>query len=475
MAGTPRGPRSVVRVLALTSALGIASCRDRILPPPETPDTTAPAIRVHSPVDTSYDSDGDKLLDLHITWTDSGNVDPSSVRVRSLTGINGPATSETNLVDVWRVERLDSAGLLLHETIENLLRGGANRIEVVVSDTAGNVSVDTVQFTLPHGALFKTITTGLTFDGLTHGVDAAVCADDRRLYVSVGRRIVVVDADSLTLIGSFVDPYAFDALGAVLCVPDDPILYVAGRVERFVRPSMTWLPAVSESFGTNSIAQSRADPNILYAGEQETGGIAIVDRARAVRTGETGVPWSGTPENHEYVFGLAVLPGDSKIYFTRYLDTGVLSADPRTGRIVSRIAVGGSGWPDKGRSDDIELTRDGRLLYVAVLDGDPRGVVEISTANDSVLRTLPLEFYVPQEIALSASERRMFVTTQDRWPTYPSLNVLIDIENWRVLAEFPRPRPPGAIRFDGGVAFHQNGKLVFVAHNVDIDVYLSRE
>lgn len=89
----------------------------------------------------------------------------------------------------------------------------------------------------------------------------------------------------------------------------------------------------------------------------------------------------------------------------------------------------------------------------------------------------PLTFYVPQVLALSPSERRMFVTTQDRFTNLPSQNVLIDMDNWRVLVEFPRPRPAGEIRFDGGMAFHPNGKLIFVGHNVDVDVdvYLSRE
>jgi DNA-binding beta-propeller fold protein YncE len=126
-----------------------------------------------------------------------------------------------------------------------------------------------------------------------------------------------------------------------------------------------------------------------------------------------------------------------------------------------------------GRTDEFVLSRDDRWLYVAVLDGDPRGVVVVDTETDQVVRTLPLPDYVPQGIDLSPSGNRLFVTTQDRWT--PSKNVLIDVPNWRVLEEFPRPRPEGTIRFDGGVAFRGDGKLVFVAHNLDIDVYLIRE
>jgi hypothetical protein len=69
----------------------------------------------------------------------------------------------------------------------------------------------------------------------------------------------------------------------------------------------------------------------------------------------------------------------------------------------------------------------------------------------------------------------MFVTTQDRWQDQPSKNVLIDVPNWRVLTEFARPRPEGAMRWDGGVAFRPDGKIALVGHDLDIDLYLIRE
>ena len=448
------------------------ACRpERIVVPP---DTTAPRLQVLSPHDTLYDIDGDKLVDLQISWSDSGGgVYLENVRVRSLDGLNGPADASTNLLLAWRVQRLDSTGLLLHETLENLLHGGANRVEVTVADTAGNATVDTISFTLPHGVLFKTLASGVTTAG--HGIGATVCPDDHRAYVTVGRSLVVIDADSLRVLAALADPSASDDLYTPLCVPGDPVLYVTQRVERFDRPSMQWLPRITGSFGATGIAQSRADPNILYVGETVVGGIALIDRAQATRLGAAPIPWNGSPENPEYVFDVAVLPGDSKIYFTRYLDGGALVADPRTGAILKHIGVGGSSWPDSGRTDAFVLSNDDRSLYVAVLDGDPRGVVEINTQTDAVARSLPLPGYVPQEIALSPSGRRLFVTTQDRWLNVPSQNVLIDVDNWRVVAEFPRPRADGAIRWDGGVAFHPNGKLVFVGRDRMIDVYLSRE
>lgn len=462
----------VSRAVVITAFpfLVFAGCLSNDALPPD--DASPPLVQVLFPSDTMYDEDGDKLVDFRLAWRDSGGaIDLGGVKVRSLAGVNGPANGTDNLLAAWRVERLDSAGLIVHETIDNLLPGGANRIEITVPDTAGNTALDTINLSVPHGAFMKTLVTGLT-SAISHGIGMVVCPDDRRAYMTAGRRLVVVDADSLMILGTVFNGDVADDLQIPLCVPGDPMLYVTERVERFHRPSMQWAPRVWPAFGAVGIVQSRADPNILYVGESISGGIALIDRAQAARIGSLALP-PAPPD--EFVFDLEVLPGDAKIYATRYLEGGILVADPGTGQVLARIAVGGPFWPDLGRTDAIVLSADTRWLYAAVLDGNPRGVVAIDTRTDSVVRTLPLTDDVPQELALSPSERRMFVTVQDRFPGLPSHNVLVDVVNWQVLESFPRPRPPGEVRFDGGVAFHPNGKLIFVGRNLDVDVYLSRE
>jgi hypothetical protein len=160
-----------------TGVLGLPGCADDGVRP-VAPDTTPPTIQVVSPVDTAYDLDGDKLLDLQLAWADSGSpVDPASVRVGSLRGVNGTADATTDSLSVWRVVRRDRTGLLARETLDELLHGGANQLEVVAADSAGNVAVDTTTFTLPHGALFATIVTGLS------GFFAQSRSDPDRLYV----------------------------------------------------------------------------------------------------------------------------------------------------------------------------------------------------------------------------------------------------------------------------------------------------
>jgi DNA-binding beta-propeller fold protein YncE len=121
------------------------------------------------------------------------------------------------------------------------------------------------------------------------------------------------------------------------------------------------------------------------------------------------------------------------------------------------------------------LSQDSRRLYVAVLDGGPRGIAEIDTEADSIVRRLGTDDAVPQEVAISPSGRRLFLTTQDRWEGSASDNLLVDTFSLTILARLARPRQERRVRYDGGVAFHPNGNLVFVARDTGVDVYLNRE
>jgi DNA-binding beta-propeller fold protein YncE len=464
---------SFLRSAALAVLCSCAACEDASVVPPPPLDSVPPTISVVFPTDTVFDEDGDGLVDVRLVLADSGGlVDPTGIRVRSLRGVNGSAGNDANLLEYWRVGTRDTAELVFHETIENLLHGGENRLEIAVPDTAGNVGTDTVYLSLPHGQLQQTLATGLTY-GIAHGIGVVVCPDDDRVYMAAGKSIVVVDALDPRIIATVEDTTAPDNFYLPLCVPGDPVLYVTLRVMRFDRTTLQWLPRVSPSYLSIGIVQSRADPNLLYVGESYTGGVAIIDRAQAARIGSLALPPAASYP--EWVPDLALLAGDTKIYVSRIADQGILAADPATGEVSTYIAIGGPTWPGLGVADAFVLSHDDRWLYVAVLDGDPRGVAVVDTQTDRVVRTLPLPDYVPQAIALSPSGNRLFVTTQDRWVSRPSKNVLIDVPGWRVLEEFPRPRPAGVTRFDGGIAFRGDGKLAFVAHDLDIDVYLIRE
>lgn len=455
----------VVPLLANAAAFG--SCLD---PHSLRPDRTPPAVQVITPIDTLYDVDGDKLVDFQLWWNDSGSaVDYQQVKVRSLTGVNGPANGSDNLLSAWRVDRVDTAGIVFHETLDNLLHGGPNRVEITIPDKAGNVSFDTLDFSVPQGAFLKTISTGL--GGSLPAEGLAICPDDQRVYMTANRNLAVFARDSLKVLRIIPDPYAADFLPEALCVMGDPVLYVTeGRLQRFDRANMTWLTEVDSSFGSVAIAQSKANSNLIYLGESIDGTIGIYDRVKGVRVGYL-LPISQQPEN---VVDIAVLPGDLKLYATGYSSGGILVIDPVRDSVLRQIPVGGPEiLPDLGRADAVTLSKDGKKLFAAIIEGVTRGLAEIDTQRDSVTRVLYLFNYYCINVALSPSESRAFVTTQDNGS--PSENVLVDLNNWRVLQTFPRPRAPGAVRFDSDVVFDFSGKLVFVTHDLDLDVYLSRE
>ncbi|MGH7462163.1 MAG: hypothetical protein ACREMA_14225 [Longimicrobiales bacterium] len=199
-------------------------------------------MRVVFPRDPAeFDADSNGFPDLRLVWSDANSgIDPASARVRSLRGANGSADASTNLVGVWETEHSDSVGMTLHETLEVLLHGGQNLLEVSVADGAGNRATDTITVTLPHGALWKTLDTGRT-GVFQFGRGVVVCPDDERAYVAAGLNLVVVDTRSVEIVADVRDPWAAEELWFPICVPGDSIVYVTPLVGRFNRNTGSWL------------------------------------------------------------------------------------------------------------------------------------------------------------------------------------------------------------------------------------------
>lgn len=453
--------------LSALLALAATACRaDRPVGP--APDRHPPSVRVVSPTDSAYDLDGDSLVDLELQWADSGGaVRAAAVRVRALTGVSAPGGDTANLLDHWRLERRDATGLLAHETLDYLLHGGVNRLEVTVPDTAGNVTVDTVTFKLPYAAWLKTIASGIT--GGLPATGVALCSDDHRFYMPVGGDLVIVDADSLRLV-EVVSPGWTNQLWQPLCVPGDPVLYFTadGGLQRYDRAASQWLPNVG-SFTGAGITQSRANPNLLYVG-WGGGDLGMISRSADSSLGYLG-PWlPGYVPGYVQLWSIAALSGDSKVYVAYYYD-GVWAIDPSRNVVLDSISVGDTSY--YGEVQSFALTRDDQRLYAAVTYGYPRGVHEIDTGTDRDIRSISLNPFSGIRLALSPDEKRLFVTTQDNGAQQSS-NALIDIPSWRVVQLLPRPRPSGQGRYDIGVAFHPNGKYIFVTHDRDVDIYLHR-
>jgi hypothetical protein len=419
-------------------------------------DTRPPSLTIEFPTSGGYDENGDAFVDVRVVWADSGGaIDPSTAMMQ---GPLSGALEDADLLATWQLEKLDTDGLTARETISGLLTGGPITLTVSVSDTAGNVATDSVSLVLPYGAYLTTMATAI---GAGPGQQVTVCDDDSRVYMTGGRNIVVADADALSLIGVYRDSSAADWLEVPLCIPGDSILYVTHRVERFNRRTLRWLTPVEGTYGSYAIAQSRRDGNLLYVGESYTAGVAVIDRSLNRRIGSLPLPAASSYP--AYVWSVVPTADDSVIYVARSGE-GILIYRPATGAVSGVISA---------PIEALRLSQDENILWglrQTTLD-------EYDTESNTRVR-----FYkftgLTQDFAVSPSERRAFVSMQD-WDVldveHPGDNVLFDISTWAILTTFPRPHPPGTIRWDGGVAFHSNGKLIFVGRDRNIDVYLNRE
>jgi hypothetical protein len=450
-----RGVNLAASAVCLAGAAFLA-CRDTT-----GVDRLPPLLVVLSPTATTYDTNGDCLVDFDIAWSDAAGsgVDPVTARVRSLDGLDGPADTATNLLTVWPVDRRDGAGIAFRETRSNMLRSGTSRIEISVADAAGHRITDTIIVVLPRGAFWKTIPSGLPPMGRTGSF--AIDFLRRRLYLAHSQAMVVFDLDSLNVLATVWSPVPGLEFNRIRLTSSGELCMT--EFLRCLDPeTLVWGPDFNSAQAI-ALAESKADDDLLYLGETYTGTIGIYSKSQHARIGT--LPYPPNPYNDEFVSDIVVLAGDTKLYETRSFDGIILVLDPRTGAVLARIP--------SGDPLSLELSRDERFLYAS-----PRvGAQEIDTRTDSVTRVFAPAYAQGIDARLSPDGRLLFLVTQDvNVPNEPySNNYLIDVNEWRVVSTFPRPRPAGQVRYDQGVIFHPSGKLAFVAHNLDLDVYVIRK
>jgi len=372
---------------------------------------------------------------------------------------------------VWNVVRRDAATLWVRETMDQLLPDGDNLVELSVSDAAGNVAVDTIRFALPSAAYLRTLTPTLDLsnnatdewaDGLA--IDSAGTVG----FMTVSRSLFVFDPESLRAVAT-VDAFGPTQLQSVVYDDRAREAYVGGfGILRFDPVSNTFLGKFTGTLGTIGMVQSRSDPDLLYSGDAFSGWLVYNNTSTHALVDIMEIPYVGD----EFAFDMAVLPGDAKLYMTRYDQGGILVIDPATKTVLRHITTASL---HPFYADEFALSPDDRHLYVALRDAAPRGVGDLDTQLDSVVRVLSLGSAVPRGIGLSPSGRRLFVTVSDGTLAAAAPNVLIDVPQWRVIQTFARHAPGANDRADGPVKFRPDGKVFFATHDQAVDVYLSRE
>ncbi|MGH7544264.1 MAG: hypothetical protein ACREK7_10035, partial [Gemmatimonadota bacterium] len=151
--------RSVLRksyfLLSLLPACAACSGKGPTAPP----DTGSPLIEVRFPTAaTAFDRDDDGLVNLEVVFSDSvSGIDATTIQVTADRPVKGPAGSSANLLEFWTVGRADSAGVVLEETVDNLLPRGEVQLTVSVADRAGNRMSRAITLDLPPAAPHKVI------------------------------------------------------------------------------------------------------------------------------------------------------------------------------------------------------------------------------------------------------------------------------------------------------------------------------
>lgn len=442
--------------------LPLVACGSGDGPPTQPlPDTIPPNVQITYPVDsidefnlpaTDYDETGNGLMDVRVTWSDAGDgVDPSTARIEVLGAIAGSAGSGDDLSGLWTQIERDAAGLSFEETIEQLVRHGSQRLVASVADSAGNRGADTLQIHLRYGDFHRSI--ALNYEPGAPTGDVMVCEDDGRLYLVRTFAVMVLDASTFEMIGTFPTVLA-EPPARVLCVPGDPILYATVRVNRFNRTTLQW--RVIYRVRSKLTRSSNHGSIRRYCGRAKS--------AAAYRNG-----WIGSPTCDWEIPLHPCFPSRPSATSSCSLSLcWTVTERSTTAEHLRPVSWSAIRQPaSNSRTDD-------RFIYAA-LQGLENGLVEVATETDQATRRITSIGGLGIDVAINPAGDRLWLTTQDIDPAEPSASLLIDPARWEVVQQFPRPVAPGTqTRWVLAATFHPNGKLLFQARDDDIDVYLIR-
>jgi len=470
--------KQVLAPVVLAAAWG---CGHELPPAPPVPhDTTAPLVRiVYPPPDsgTLYDRDANGLMDLEVTWSDSGSrVDPASVRVTCAPDCLPGVAPDTNLAVGWRVVRRDTASLVLEETVALLLRDGPRTLSVTVRDTAGNVSAPAqASLALPPGAYHRSISlAGRPDCQPERGVNFAFSPDGRKGFAPYHFCVAVFDPDGVQPT-HFIPAVPHVGWASQISVDTATgLAYIAGGgtpTTGFTVLDMRTEQVVADKLTSSDIASVVVDGDRIFAGESCTDGrIIVFDRRTLAEAGriEVGAVSStgACPNAESFAFS-----SDHGAGWVTIVEAGVVRFDPVGMRVLEYYDLE-PGWPGYfGDSRQVELLRD-HLLYIARIG---RGLDLYEVAPWQLLASRSPSCCI---VTLAVSPDRQSVVANQNWTGNP--------RNGDVPASTPQlydvgadltlryAFPPRVGRITDAVRFHPDGKRFYVMAELQVDVYLVR-
>jgi len=466
-----------LRPLSLAALLlGVfVACSDGGGPTGSPPDTGSPELEVVFPAAADeYDRDGDGLVDVEVAFADTGSgIDISTLRVTTNRGLKGRRNVVTgsDLLEFWSVERADSTGVVLEETVADLLPRGPVRLTVTVSDRAGNALSRAIDLDLPPASRHKVIDLRASAFLTT---DVLATPDGRRVYVTTEENdataISVIDAERLEWVKTERTPIrggsrmALDLARNRLYAMsiDNPFLLVFDLgSETFLPP----IPTSSRGIGV-VVSETRGE---AYAGlEVETelsGQISVVDLDQGIeeRVIELEIGSAGNPGDRMGMNALVFDAAQERLYASTSNSAvqGILVVDPDAGVLIDQINL----WPDApegtppaflGGSRD--MIRNGEVLAgTSTSRLGQRRLAVVPLADPEAIRFGVTELRLT-EIAVSPDRSEYAITATSATGEVRAV-LLMDAATLDVIWE-NRPASPGR-RI--GVAFRPDGQMFFVS------------
>lgn len=419
------------------------------------------------PTERAYDRDADGLVDIEVTFASRGRgVPPAHVSLVSDPAFGGSGGSSPNLLDLWRVDRMDDGGFVVEETVEHLLPRGEVRLQVTVVDRMGNRVSRARELSLPPAALHKVIDLG-TRTFLTTQI--LVRPDGGAVYVTTeehdGSAITIVDGKSLERIKTErtalpgLSRMAWDSRRSRVYAMsiDEPYLAVFDAGTQKFEPSIQ-----TAARGISVAVSDRRDR--IYVGLEAWGLISVVNPSLGV---QERVIHLDLPESEEAQprLGLQSLVFDGEehfLYAAANIDIvpqqGLLVIDPDQGILVDQIDL----WPEwTGLGGGYGIVRDGSDLVLTSGDPDGTGLLGKMSLRDPSRPTFGEtgRFVSPVRVAVNQPGTEYGIVTGDGGSGNFALQ-LIDATSLQIVWEEKFPRSSAGMRQD--IAFHPEGKVFFV-------------
>ncbi|MGH7589180.1 MAG: hypothetical protein ACRELU_11370 [Gemmatimonadota bacterium] len=440
--------------------------------PTAPPDRGSPLIEVLFPTSVAvYDRDSNGLLDLEIAFSDSlSGIDVGSIEVLANRPIKGPAGQGANLIEVWRVQRADTTGFVLAETVDDLLPRGQTALTVAVRDRAGNRVSRTLTVDLPPAARHKVLDLGAVFK--VNSSQVTIGPDGTKAYVTTeefgGSALSIVDLEQMELLSVVRSPIealsetAVDELRGLLYLVsiDEPLVAV------FDLASETFQAPIATSDRGIGVALSRQRDRLYVGLETVTGTsgafISVIDLGarREEEVFDLGVVSGPNPNLPMGMFELLLDPAESRVFATTWpgAQAGLLVFDPDTGVLVQQVDLEPENPPRLGGALDIDRLNGEFIVTSVNIDGF--GLLRVLSGSPSeVTRVSVIEQFLGlKDLAFSPDGQELAITTNGPGDgTHGTL--LVDAGTLQVIWE---DRFSGEIVSPQNVAFRPDGNVILV-------------